>query len=652
MSELSELSDAAVTNEIEGALTFPDVWTIVTSDSPAIEALPAARLKSIPSELTINGESIEAQRVTATRNQYDFKPQFGAPPYTTPHEAYVFVPLDSDSDQRVTLGMGADFYMQAWVNGALVLDTMSEGNGPSPPSIDDHHVPVSLAAGRNVLAVRFMHGKGSAIVALGGPAELRSGPLASIAPELAARGAITTADELYKHFPPDPEAPIRWQPPAGFAPSEPGLGLTKLEAAEHTELLHAIPSNAPIDDGGSGAHESIAHGTWNHGARICVYGHWVAVSWQQHAVDEGGPGTRVIGRIGRVINEQGEVDWGDERNLIEPGPPPVPVRRRQRESERDVIRSAQTRGHFVLIDGKLFFAGYFAAKHGVASDRRYGLNAGERPADQPIPSEHYHFAQGPLTIGGANVQWDLGYRFYQQWDERDGRLQPVTPMYKEKDFPDELAVTPDLTMPLEPLQPPYTQAVHLDDAPAEVQQAIRHGKREDLDRELKFQPGTSLLAADGINGVVLTHSSEFQRPDGAWIAIRENQGPPRQQTYYAAQKSTADACYPPARRTNLIGGVKPVAGELPDGRAYIVCNSTNRQNMYLTVSRDGYLFDRTWLLRHVRLPSYTPGMMKGQGGPGSGPQYFKSAIVGQSLWIVYSISKEHVAATRVPIAAL
>ncbi|MCA1809547.1 MAG: hypothetical protein LC725_08885, partial [Lentisphaerae bacterium] len=78
----------------------------------------------------------------------------------------------------------------------------------------------------------------------------------------------------------------------------------------------------------------------------------------------------------------------------------------------------------------------------------------------------------------------------------------------------------------------------------------------------------------------------------------------------------------------------------------------NRQNMYLLISEDGRRFDQTWLLRFKRLSDYTPGAMKSEGGPGSGPQYLYSDIIGESLWVIYSISKEHVAATRVPIEAI
>ena len=74
--------------------------------------------------------------------------------------------------------------------------------------------------------------------------------------------------------------------------------------------------------------------------------------------------------------------------------------------------------------------------------------------------------------------------------------------------------------------------------------------------------------------------------------------------------------------------------------------------MFIVISRDGKVFDRTWFLLHRQLKDFTPGAMKNEGGPGGGPQYFAPAVVGESLWLVYSISKEHIGATRVPVAAL
>jgi len=86
--------------------------------------------------------------------------------------AYVFLKLSSTKDQEVTLGMGADWWMQAWVNGKLIHDTTVTSNVHYPFSIWNHMLNVKLKKGENILAVRYIRSRTS-ILALGGPNELR-----------------------------------------------------------------------------------------------------------------------------------------------------------------------------------------------------------------------------------------------------------------------------------------------------------------------------------------------------------------------------------------------------------------------------------------------------------------------------------------------
>jgi len=68
--------------------------------------------------------------------------------------------------------------------------------------------------------------------------------------------------------------------------------------------------------------------------------------------------------------------------------------------------------------------------------------------------------------------------------------------------------------------------------------------------------------------------------------------------------------------------------------------------MFITVSDDGITFDKTWLLLHIDRKS-DGGVYKF-----GGPQYFRTVIVGEHLWIVYSITKEKIGLTKVPVEAL
>ena len=61
----------------------------------------------------------------------------------------------------------------------------------------------------------------------------------------------------------------------------------------------------------------------------------------------------------------------------------------------------------------------------------------------------------------------------------------------------------------------------------------------------------------------------------------------------------------------------------------------------------GRTFDQTWLLMHNPRGASDDGLHKG-----GGPQYFQAVTVNGNIWVVYSIAKEQVGVTKVPIASL
>ncbi len=635
-----------ITGKVKGNVAFPKEWIVFAPfpfEGGENPELPEENLTDIPEKMTIAGQRAVPAKVKPTRSQYNFSPFFGDPPYDDAQMAYVFLPLESDAEQEVTLGMGADWYLQAWLNGTRILNTMPDGNNSSPAAINNYLIDVQLKKGRNVLALRFINGVNGAVVAAGGPEELRAGDFISIMPPL---DKELDAEALMERYPADPQAPIKWRVPEGFDPRADGLGLPAMNEAEHFELLNCIPSKAPLDEGGTGKYESLRHGTWNHNiAPLVPFKDRLIGVWQNHALDENGPGGRVLARVGKIINDSGEVDWNREGSLIEPAPAPVPVRRRKEHSDHDAIRGAKANGTFQIIGDRLFFCGSFTALHGVTTD------ASSRKG-QVFPVEHFRFGRGPDAPRAGFVRWDLGVRFYQEWAVKDDRLQPVSPLYKDNEQPEEIQLTPELTLPLEPLVPPYSDAPLLSEAPQDFQDLVLGGDRKEFSRVPRFPEGGRAVDAEGHQQIAAGHGSTYRRPDGAWVAVVENKASQAGPFYYSAEKAEDEPFFPPPRRSNLFGGVKPAAGELPDERDYIICNSPNRRNMYLLISEHGRQFNQTWLLRHERLSDYTPGSMKSEGGPGSGPQYFKAEVVGESLWIIYSISKEHVGATRVPISSL
>lgn len=106
--------------------------------------------------------------------------------------------------------------------------------------------------------------------------------------------------------------------------------------------------------------------------------------------------------------------------------------------------------------------------------------------------------------------------------------------------------------------------------------------------------------------------------------------------------SFPDAC----ARTNV--------GRLPNGNVYVINNllplSTKyggRSMLALSLSRDGLIFDRAYLLRFVAPPQRFEGKAKS-----IGYQYPHSAVVGDNLLVLYSVNKEDVELATIPLKSL
>ncbi len=437
---------------------------------------------------------------------------------------------------------------------------------------------------------------------------------------------------------------IDWEPPETFNPETPGLGLPPLAGVEHTLLYDPLPSRCEPDYGGNGRYESLRHGTYSHHQKIVLFENKFIVYWTQHSRDENGPGQRMLAKVGTFNADRTDIAWGGDETLFEIAPAPVPVRRKHFEHDPNLIYETYAQGSLKLINGRLYMIGKLSACHGWTDDVQYHGFPGK-----PLPPEHWFDAAGPewwtrrKGVVCFDIWWDLGCDFVQQWRLEDGRLVAASPLYKRSEPVTQVEVAVGRFKDVVPVSEPYASAIAFDLAPEAMRNDVLNGTPEKFERMPKYAPGTSKLTDDGTNG--LAHYTEFRRPDGSWVAIRDNLCNPGY--YYAAEKARQEDDYPPAVRTNLFGHAMPVAGELPDGRPWIVCNTTRRRDMYLTLSDDGRTFDRTWLLMHNLRKASDDGMHKG-----GGPQYFQSVTVGDNIWVVYSITKEQVGVTRIPLLLL
>jgi len=135
------------------------------------DTLDEKQLKTIPNEISIDGKRFTAEHIQAIDNKIDFRKIYKK--FGVKSVAYAFGTIEAPENGKVTLGMGADWWMQVWVDGKLVCDTTATGNVNWPPAINNHKFIIHLSKGKHIIAVRFVSGTGSSVLALGGPDQLR-----------------------------------------------------------------------------------------------------------------------------------------------------------------------------------------------------------------------------------------------------------------------------------------------------------------------------------------------------------------------------------------------------------------------------------------------------------------------------------------------
>ena len=392
------------------------------------------------------------------------------------------------------------------------------------------------------------------------------------------------------------------------------------------------------------------HGTYNHGPVPTLFEDKILVHWGHHSRDEESCGSRSLAKVGTFVDaERTAIDWGGAETVVELVPQAVPVKLRQWHYNPDIIDGVGASGVPRLINGRLYVVSGLDITHGFTNN--FGVRV--RAPGQTVPVEDWREALDGATPAErrnredglwTDVYWSMNGSYVQRWklDERRVTLVPDSPLYKMSEPVQSLEVTPGRVKLIAPLLPPYANAEPFAHAPAQMQEDLA-SRASTKPRHRSYAPGTIHLAADGYNG--LAHFTQFQRPDGKWVALRDNLL--RMGHYYAAVKDRPEDFYPPAVPTNLQGSAMPVAGELPNGWVWVVCNKRKRYEMFLVLSRDGVVFDRTWSVLTIEGEPEPDSI-----GKAGGPQYFHAVTVGDNIWIVYSITKIQIGATRIPIRSL
>ncbi len=99
---------------------------------------------------------------------------------------------------------------------------------------------------------------------------------------------------------------------------------------------------------------------------------------------------------------------------------------------------------------------------------------------------------------------------------------------------------------------------------------------------------------------------------------------------------------------------KQSAGNLPNGTAFMVNNPSGNKNRFplaITLSKDGFVFNKSYLLRSGDERDLQPLRYKGK-YKRIGYSYPKSVIWNNFLYVSYATNKEDVQFTRIPISSL
>lgn len=162
---------------IEGELEWPGQWRVFADMVRADEVLPAEILATIPDEIHVPAIAELPDRVITGVDwevlpgyTFDLHPEF-FPEQARDNVAYVFLELNSPRDQRVTFGIGADYWLQVWINGEEVFDTLRRGNVAGPVGMLNQSFTAGLREGKNVMAIRLITGRGTSQLGVGGPSE-------------------------------------------------------------------------------------------------------------------------------------------------------------------------------------------------------------------------------------------------------------------------------------------------------------------------------------------------------------------------------------------------------------------------------------------------------------------------------------------------
>jgi len=154
---------------------WPETWTVFGPFPKGSPPAAADELRRMPERLTIAGAARPPRPLKAAEGLLDFAAFYGDKESRggEGREAYACAEIRCVREGRLTIGAGADWRMQWYLDGQPLYGTVDRicGNRHQPCSVNDYVFSTALSAGKHVLAVRVLAGgRGWKLAACGGAA--------------------------------------------------------------------------------------------------------------------------------------------------------------------------------------------------------------------------------------------------------------------------------------------------------------------------------------------------------------------------------------------------------------------------------------------------------------------------------------------------
>ena len=164
--DISSLHVDLTEGKYRGNFTFPKEWSAFAPVDKSYQPTEA-ELNTIPAKL--NG--VPARRILRNSQKINFAPLLGTGAEKC---GWVFGEVNLPAEANCTIGTGADWWMELYVNGKKVVDTMKTGNIKVPVAMNNYLPLVRMKKGRNIIAAKLLTGRASSLLYLAAPDELRA----------------------------------------------------------------------------------------------------------------------------------------------------------------------------------------------------------------------------------------------------------------------------------------------------------------------------------------------------------------------------------------------------------------------------------------------------------------------------------------------